>query len=184
MFGFGLNPIAKAERYMKLGKYHKAIKVLNKIFKKHPNSLDLAQLRFECGQYIPFDESHHQAAIDYFRLQVQFEVSPEKIHRDFVKYMTTSQGQINLNEETLIKLAIVFAKNDFEKNAVFIVNKMTRKESTHPLLASALINLVQYYERTDNLKKAEHYINYLKWRFPDHEKTAELITKMNRIKSS
>lgn len=180
MFGFGLNPIAKAERYIKSGKYHKAMKVLNKIFKKHPNSLDLAQLRFECGQYIPFDENHHQAAIDYFRLQIQFEVSAEKIHSDFVKYMTTSQGRINISEDILIKLAAVFSKNDFEKNAVFIINKMTRKESTHPMLANALTDLIEYYERTKDLKKAENYINYLKWRFPDHEKTASLIARLTR----
>lgn len=184
MFGFGLNPIARAERYIESEKYHKAMKVLNKIFKKHPNSLDLAKLRFECGQYIPFDENHHQAAIDYFGLQIQFEVSAEKIHHDFVKYMTTSQNQINLDEQTLLKLAIVFAKSDFEKNAVFIVNKLTRKESTQPLLANALVELIQHYERADYLKKAEHYIDYLKWRFPEHERTPEFVAKITRLKSS
>jgi hypothetical protein len=108
VFGNRLNPVARAESYIEKGNYKKALKILAKTFKKYPNSLDLARLRFEYGKYIPFDDYHHQAAIDYFNLQMQFDVSGEKIHSDFVKYMTTTQGRIQLDDETLVRLSVVF----------------------------------------------------------------------------
>ncbi len=177
LFGSRLNPVARAEKYINKGKYLKAMKLLHKTFRKYPNSLDLARLRFEYGKYIPFDDTHHQAAIDYFNLQIQFDVSGEKIHADFVKYMTTTQGRIKLNDDTLIKLAIVFASHGFENNAAYIINQMMRKKSTNPLMVDALVAIINYLDEKQDQKKAKNYVNYLKRHFTTHEMTEYLLSK-------
>ncbi len=180
MFGNRLNPVARAEKYIEKGNYKKAMKILANTFKKYPNSLDLARLRFEYGKYIPFDEFHHQAAIDYFNLQMQFDVSGEKIHADFVKYMTTTQGRIQLDNETLVKLSVVFAANGFENNAVYIINSMIRKECELPEFVDALVAIINFLEEKGAEKKTASYKNYLKWHYPDHEMTQYIISKKNK----
>lgn len=176
-FGSRINPVARAEKYIEKGKYLKAMKLLKKTFEKYPNSLDLARLRFEYGKYIPFDETHHEAAIDYFNLQIQFDVSGEKIHADFVKYMTTTQGRIQLDDDTLIKLAVVFASHGFENNAVYIINQMMRKECKNPHLVDALVAMINYLDEKQDQKKAQNYVNYLKWHFKGHEMTEYIVSK-------
>ncbi|VAW44111.1 hypothetical protein MNBD_GAMMA02-760 [hydrothermal vent metagenome] len=177
MFGNRLNPVARAEKYIEKGNYKKAMKVLANTFKKYPNSLDLARLRFEYGKYIPFDDFHHQAAKDYFNLQMQFDVSGEKIHGDFVKYMTTTQGRIQLDDETLVHLSVVFAANGFENNAVYIINGMIRKECELPQFVDALVAVINYLEEKGADKKTASYKNYLKWHYPDHEMTHYILSK-------
>ncbi len=172
-----LNPVARAEKYIEKGKYKKAMKLLAKTFVKYPNSLDLARLRFEYGKYIPFDEFHHEAARDYFNLQMQFDVSGEKIHSDFVKYMTTTQGRINLDDETLSKLGVVFATHGFENNATYIINSMMRKETRILAFVDALVAIINYLDAKGIHKKTQSYKNYLKWHYPEHEMTKYILGK-------
>ncbi len=177
MFFKRLNPIARAEKFIEKGKYKKAMKLLGKTFVKYPNSLELARLRFEYGKYIPFDELHHEAAVDYFNLQMRFDVSGEKIHSDFVKYMTTTQGRINLDDETLSKLGVVFATHGFENNAIYIINGMMRKEVRNESFVDALVAIINYLDEKGVHKKTQSYKNYLKWHYPDHEMTRYILAK-------
>jgi len=108
---------------------------------------------------------------------MQFDVSGEKIHNDFVKYMTTTQGRIQLDDETLVKLSVVFAANGFENNAVYIINNMIRKECELPEFIDALVAIINYLEEKGADKKTSSYINYLKWHYPDHEMTQYILSR-------
>ncbi|MCF6300048.1 MAG: hypothetical protein L3J52_02855 [Proteobacteria bacterium] len=172
-----MNPILRAEKYIEKGKYKKAMKLLAKTFKKYPSSLDLARIRFEYGKYIPFDDFHHEAAIDYFNLQMRFDVSGQRIHSDFSKYLTTTQGRISLDEDTLVRLSIVFAANGFENNAVYIINQMMRNGSRHEQFVDSLVAIINFLEDKGANKKSEPYKNYLKWNFSEHEMTRYILAR-------
>lgn len=172
-----MNPINRAERYIEKGKYKQALKLLAKTQKKYKTNLDLARIRFDYGKYIPFDDLHHQAAIDYFNLQIRYEVSSQKVHDDFAKYMSTTQGRIQLDDETLIRLSILFASHGFENNAVYLINRMIRTECTHSEFVDALVALINYFDEKDMTKKTAIYVDYLKFNFPQHEMTEYVLSR-------
>ena len=172
-----MNPISRAERYIEKGKYKQALKLLAKTQKKYETNLDLARIRFDYGKYIPFDDLHHQAAVDYFNLQIRFEVSGQKIHDDFAKYMSTTQGRIQLDEQTLIRLSVIFASYGFENNAVYLINRMIRAECKDQAFVDALVALINYFDEKDMHKKTDIYVDYLKFNFPNHEMTEYVLSR-------
>ncbi len=172
-----MSPIKKAEKLVSKGKYKRALKILARTFKKYSSSLDLAKLRFEYGKFIPFDKLHHDAARDYFRLQIRYDVSAQKIHEDFVKYMTTTQGRISLDDELYIRLSIIFSANGFENNGLFLINQMIRVSCREPLFAEALVAMINYLDDKNHNKKSDYYKQYLIDNFPEHEMTHYIKTK-------
>lgn len=166
-----MKQLEKAASLVEKGKYKKALKIMNKVIKSDPENQHLLRLRFECGQYIPFDNLYHNAAEEFFRMLVDKHVSGHILHDHYSIYLSTTQGRINLSPELLLEMASIFAGYEYENDAVYLTNKFIRTNVKPPQMVDAIVSLVNFYVDKGQKNKATQYVQYMEGFFPDHEMT-------------
>jgi tetratricopeptide (TPR) repeat protein len=166
---------AKAAILVEKGKFKRAIKLMTKAINADPDNPQLYRLRFEYGQYIPFDEMYHNAAEDFFRLLLDNHTSGNIIHDHYSVYLSTTQGRIGLSDDLLLELAAIFAGFSFENDAVYIINRTIRKSIKSEKLIDAIISLVNFYIDKGQKSKATQYVQYMIDFFPKNAMTRYIV---------
>lgn len=166
-----MKQLEKAAILVEKGKYKRALKLMNKIIKSDPENQHLYRLRFEYGQFIPFDSLYHQASEEFFRMLLEKHVSGHILHDHYSIYLSTTQGRINLTPELLLEMAAIFAGYEYENDAVYLTNKFIRSNIKPPQIVDAIVSLVNYYVDKGQKSKASQYIHYMQNFFADHPMT-------------
>ena len=170
-----MNYEEKAAFLVEKGSYKRAVKLMTKCIKNDPDDHRLYRIRFEYGQFIPFDKLYHEAAEDFFNDLLSRQASGNVIHDHYSVYMSTTQGRIALSDELLVNLAGIFAGYGFINDAVYLINRMIRKNAKPEGLVDAIISLVNYYIDNQQKQKSTQYVQYLVDFHPAHPMTRYII---------
>ncbi len=173
---------AKAAILVKKGKYKRALRLITKSINADPENQQLYRLRFEYGQFIPFDKLYHHAAEEFFITMINKHVSGNVINDHYSVYLSTTQGRIGISNETLLQLAAIFAGYGFENDAVYIINRIIRNKAKPLGLVDAIISLVNFYVDNDQKRKSTQYVQYMVDFFPDHEMTKYIVRVYKQAK--
>lgn len=173
---------AKASILVEKGKFKRAIKLMTKAIKADPENHHLYRLRFEYGQFIPFDDLYHQATEEFFRILLDRDVSGNIIHDHYSVYLSTTQGRIGLTDDLLLELSAIFAGFGFENDAVYIINRVIRKSITSKKLIDAIVSLVNFYIDKDQKQKATQYVQYMIDFFPKDTMTRYIVKVYQQAK--
>ncbi len=165
----------KAATLVERGKYKKAVKLIQKAIKSDPENLRLYRLCFEYAQFMPFDKIYHQATEDFFRFSLYKEVSGNILHDHYSVYLSTTQGRIGLSDELLLEMAAIFAGYGFINDAVYLINRMIRKNIKPTGLIDAIVSLVNFYIGNNQKSKSTQYVQYLIDFFPKEPMTRYLV---------
>ncbi len=165
----------KAAALVEKGKFKRAVKLMTKSIKKDPENQNLYRVRFEYGQFIPFDKIYHHAAEEYFRFLLDRETTGYIIHDHYSVYLSTTQGRIGISDDLLLNLAAIFAGHGFENDAVYIINKIIRQKIKPPLLVDPIVALVNYYIDNGQKQKATQYVQYMIDFYPTHPMTRYIV---------
>ena len=165
----------KAAVLVEKGKYKRAVKLITKAIKADPENQHLYRLRFEYAQFIPFDKLYHEAAEQFFRVLIIRDISGKVLHDHYSIYLSTTQGRIGLSDELLLKLAAIFAGYAYENDAVYIINRIIRKDTKHLGLVDAIVSLVNYYIDNGQKPKTTQYIQYMIDFFPKEAMTKYIV---------
>jgi tetratricopeptide (TPR) repeat protein len=165
----------KAAILVEKGKYKRAVRLMSKAIKADPENQQLYRLRFEYAQFIPFDKLYHQATEDFFRFILGKNVLGNIIHDHYSVYLSTTQGRIDLSDELLLELAAIFAGFSYENDAVYIINRIIRKEEKSESLVDAIVSLVNYYIGKGQKQKSTQYVQYLIDFFPQNSMTKYIV---------
>lgn len=166
-----MNPLDKAALLIEKGKYKRAVKLMDKVIKQNPDNQQLLRLRFDYGQFIPFDKLYHNASEEFFAHLIEKQASGHILHDHYSIYLSTTQGKINLNPELYLQMAAIFAGYEYENDAVFLTNKCIRSNANPPEMVPAIVSLVNYYIDKDQKRKASKYVDYIEKNFPKDEMT-------------
>ena len=165
----------KAAILVEKGKFKRAIKLMSKAIKADPENHQLFRLRFEYGQYVPFDKLYHHAAEEFFRVLLDKETSGNVIHDHYSVYLSTTQGRIGLSDDLLLELAAIFAGFGFENDAVYIINRVIRKSIKSEKLIDAIVSLVNYFVDKGQKQKSTQYVQYMVDFFPKSPLTKYIV---------
>ncbi len=165
----------KAAILVEKGKFKRAIKLMSKAIKADPENHQLFRLRFEYGQYIPFDDLYHQAAEEFFRVLLNKDTSGNIIHDHYSVYLSTTQGRIGLSDDLLLELAAIFAGFSFENDSVYIINRVIRKSIKSEKLVDAIVSLVNYFIDKGQRQKSTQYVQYMIDFFPKNPMTKYIV---------
>ncbi len=165
----------KAAVLVEKGKYKRAVKLITKAIKADPENQHLYRLRFEYAQFIPFDKLYHHATEEFFRFILDRGVSGNVIHDHYSVYLSTTQGRINLTDELLLQLSGIFAGYRFVNDAVYIINRIIRKNVKPRGLIDAIVSLVNHYIDNDQKQKTTQYVQYMIDFFPDDPMTKYIV---------
>ena len=165
----------KAAILVEKGKFKRAIKIMSKAIKTDPENHQLFRLRFEYGQYIPFDKLYHHAAEEFFRVLLDKETSGNVIHDHYSVYLSTTQGRIGLSDDLLLELSAIFAGFGFENDAVYIINRVIRKSIKSEKLIDAIVSLVNYFIDKGQKQKSTQYVQYMVDFFPKSPLTRYIV---------
>lgn len=165
----------KAATLVEKGSYKRAVKLISKSIKADPENQHLYRLRFEYAQFIPFDKLYHQAAEEFFQYSLNREVSGNVIHDHYSVYLSTTQGRIGLSDELLLELAAIFAGYKFVNDAVYIINRIIRKNAKPNGLINAIVSLVNYYVDNGQKQKSTQYVQYMIDFFPNDPMTKYIV---------
>ncbi|VAW33821.1 hypothetical protein MNBD_GAMMA01-652 [hydrothermal vent metagenome] len=165
----------KAAILVEKGKYKKAVKLITRSIKTDAKNLHLYRLRFEYAQFIPFDKLYHEVTEEFFRILLDREVSGNIIHDHYSLYLSTTQGKIGLNDAILLELSAKFAGYGFVNDAVYIINRMIRKNVKPIGLIDAIVSLVNFYLDSNQQQKATQYVQYMIDFFPQSPMTKYLV---------
>jgi len=165
----------KAAILVSKGKFKRAIKLMSKAINADSENHQLYRLRFEYGQYIPFDKLYHQAAEEFFRVLLNKETSGNIIHDHYSVYLSTTQGRIGLTDDLLLELAAIFAGYSFENDSVYIINRVIRKSIKSEKLADAIVSLVNYYIDKGQKQKSTQCVQYMIDFFPKNPLTKYIV---------
>jgi hypothetical protein len=166
-----MKQLEKAAILVEKGKYKQALRLMNKVIKSDPENQHLYRLRFEYGQFIPFDNLYHHASEEFFRLLLNKNVSGHILHDHYSIYLSTTQGRINLTPELLLEMAAIFAGYEYENDAVYLTNKFIRSNIKPPQIVDAIVSLVNFYVDKGQKSKSQQYIHYMQNFFADHPMT-------------
>lgn len=166
---------AKAAILVEKGKFKRAIKLMSKAIKADPENHQLFRLRFEYGQYTPFDKLYHHAAEEFFQILLDKETSGNVIHDHYSVYLSTTQGRIGLSDDLLLELAAIFAGFGFENDAVYIINRVIRKSIKSEKLIDAIVSLVNYFIDKGQKQKSTQYVQYMVDFFPKSPLTRYIV---------
>jgi hypothetical protein len=165
----------KAAILVEKGKYKRAVRLMTKVIKADPENHHLYRLRFEYAQFIPFDKLYHQATEEFFRILLDMNVLGDIIHDHYSVYLSTTQGRIGLSDDLLLELAAIFAGFSYENDAVYIINRIIRKEVKSENLVDAIVSLVNYYIGKDQKQKSTQYVQYMVDFFPKSPMTKYIV---------
>ncbi len=165
----------KAAILVEKGKYKRAVKLISKAIKADPENQHLYRLRFEYAQFIPFDALYHEATEQFLRILMDRETSGKVLHDHYSIYLSTTQGRIGLSDDLLLTLAAIFAGYAFENDAVYIINRIIRKNTQHIGLVDAIVSLVNYYIDNGQKSKTTQYIQYMIDFFPKEHMTKYIV---------
>ena len=165
----------KAAILVEKGKYKRAVKLISKSIKADPENQHLYRLRFEYAQFIPFDKLYHNAAEEFFRFIIDREISGNVIHDHYSVYLSTTQGRIGLSDDLLLELAAIFAGYRFINDAVYIINRIIRKNIKPIGLVDAIVSLVNYYVDNHQKQKSTQYVQYMIDFFPTEPMTKYIV---------
>jgi len=165
----------KAAVLVEKGKYKRAVKLITKAIKADPENQHLYRLRFEYAQFIPFDKLYHHATEEFFRFILDRGVSGNVIHDHYSVYLSTTQGRIDLTDELLLQLSGIFAGYRFVNDAVYIINRIIRKNVKPHGLIDAIVSLVNHYIDNDQKQKTTQYVQYMIDFFPDDPMTKYIV---------
>lgn len=174
----------KAAALVEKGKYKRAVKLITKSIKKDPENQTLYRLRFEYGQFIPFDKVYHQAAEEFFRFLLNREASGYIIHDYYSVYLSTTQGRIGISDALLLDLAAIFAGHGFENDAVYIINRIIRQKEKPVSLVDPIISLVNFYIDSKQKQKATQYVQYMIDFYPSHSMTQYVVRVYKQAKNN
>jgi len=172
----------KAAILVEKGKYKRAVKLLSKSIKSDPQNQHLYRLRFEYAQFIPFDKLYHLATEEYFNLILERDVTGNIIHDHYSVYLSTTQGRIGLSDTLLLKLSAIFAGYNFINDAVYIINRMIRKNVKPVGLIDAIVSLVNHYVDNNQKQKSTQYVQYMIDFFPNSPMTKYLVRVYKQAK--
>ena len=165
----------KAAILVEKGKFKRAIKLMSKAIKADPENHQLFRLRFEYGQYIPFDKLYHDAAEGFFRVLLDKEASGNVMHDHYSVYLSTTQGRIGLSDDLLLEMAAIFAGFGFENDSVYIINRVIRKSIKSEKLIDAIVSLVNYFIDKGQKQKSTQYVQYMVDFFPESHLTRYIV---------
>ncbi|MBL4772952.1 MAG: hypothetical protein JKX98_04945 [Alcanivoracaceae bacterium] len=165
----------KAAILIEKGKYKKAIKLITKTIKTDPENQHLYRLRFKYAQFIPFDKPYHEAAEEFFKMMLARDVSGNVIHDHYSVYLSTTQGRIGISDDLLLELAAIFAGYGLENDAVYIINRIIRKEIKLERLVDAIVSLVNHYIDNGQKQKSTQYVQYMIDFFPKSHMTKYIV---------
>jgi len=165
----------KAATLVEKGKYKRAVKLIQKAIKSDPENQHLYRLCFEYAQFIPFDKLYHQASENFFWASLNKDVSGNIIHDHYSVYLSTTQGRLGLSDGLLLELSAIFAGYGFTNDAVYLINRMIRKNVKPIGLIDAIVSLVNYYIDNKQKQKSTQYVQYLIDFFPKHPMTKYLV---------
>ena len=172
----------KAAILVEKGKFKRAVKLMTKAIKQDIENEQLYRLRFEYAQFIPFDKLYHEAAEEYFSLLLANDVSGNIIHDHYSVYLSTTQGRIGLSDDLLLELAAIFAGYSFENDAVYLINRVIRRNLHPDSLVDAIVSLVNYFVDSKQKQKATQYVQYMIDFFPKHPMTRYLVRVYKQAK--
>ena len=166
---------AKAAILVEKGKYKRAVRLITKSIRADPENQQLYRLRFEYAQFIPFDKLYHEATEEFFNLLLQRETSGNIIHDHYSVYLSTTQGRIGITDALLLELAAIFAGYSFTNDAVYIINRMIRKNVKPNGLVDAIVSLVNHYIGNAQKQKSTQYVQYMIDFFPKDPMTKYIV---------
>lgn len=172
----------KAALLVEKGKFKKAVQLITKSINTDRENQQLYRLRFEYGQFIPFDKLYHHAAEEFFQIMMTKDISGNVINDHYLVYLSTTQGRIGISDEILLKMSAIFAGYGFINDAVYIINRVIRKHVKPIGLVDAIVSLVNSYVDNDQKQKASQYVQYMVDFFPDHPMTKYIVRVYKQAK--
>jgi membrane associated rhomboid family serine protease len=124
--------------------------VFSNLYAQYPNDTDILIQYYKTLKYTPENNNYDAIVAKIFEITDSYNVKQtHSVFKDYIK----SRKNIKISSKTLIKLALLFTKNNYPVEAELIIQSLLRKSADIEGLEQALFALAIAWKNSDNSEK-------------------------------
>lgn len=155
-----------------------AQKIFSHLYAQHPDDIDILMQYYKTLKYTPENNEYDTIIAKIFEVADSYNVKQtNEVFKDYLKL----HRKIKISPKTLVKLSILFSKNNNQAEAEIIIDALLRKPEPVNGLDQALSALATAWQRQGKSEKYEKCLNLLVKHYPTQPVSINATLLLDRL---